>query len=113
MRPTLFALTLLAATATSVLAQAPAQTQFPVPAAATTPPSRPLIIFPGTNSATCPLAMAAQQQSTGQTIWTVALEDERSPRTQTTIRPSDAGVHVKLVDFKGKAIRQVDRKSVV
>jgi hypothetical protein len=101
MRPTLFALTLLAATAT--LAQA--QTRFPVPAAATTPPSRPLIVFPGTNGATCPLAMAAQQQSSGQTIWTVALEDERSPMT--AIRPGDAGVHVRLVDFKDKAIRQV------
>lgn len=105
MRPTLFALTLLAATAAPILAQAPAQTQFPVPSAATTRPAH--IVFTGTNAGTCPIGMTAQRRDAGQTLWTVALEEERSPKTEAAMRPGDAGVHVELNGFKDKAIRQV------
>jgi hypothetical protein len=103
MRPTLFALILLAATATPILAQAQAQRQFPVPSAATMRPSPPQI-FTGTNGGTCPIRMTAQRQDAGQTLWTIALEDEQGP---TTMRPGDAGVHVELTGFREKAIQQV------
>ena len=102
MRPTLFALTLLAATAT--LAQA--QTQFPITTAATTQPSPPHI-FTGMNGGICPVGMTAQQQASGQTLWTIALEDQRSSKNDAAMRPGDAGVHVELTGFKDKAIRQV------
>lgn len=103
MRPTLFALILLAATATPILAQAQAQRQFPVPSAATMRPSPPQI-FTGTNGGTCPIRMTAQRQDAGQTLWTIALEDEQG---STAMRPGDAGVHVELNGFNDKAIQQV------
>ena len=106
MRPTLFALILLAATATPILAQAQAQRQFPVPSAATMRPSPPQI-FTGTNGGTCPIRMTAQRQDAGQTLWTIALEDEQGPKAETAIRPGDAGVHVELTGFREKAIQQV------
>lgn len=106
MRPTLFALILLAATATPILAQAQAQRQFPVPSAATMRPSPPQI-FTGTNGGTCPIRMTAQRQDAGQTLWTIALEDEGGPKAETAMRPGDAGVHVELTGSREKAIQQV------
>lgn len=58
--------------------------------------------------ASCPVGMAAQQASLGQTMWTISLEDTRQPRNEAAVRASNSGVHVELTAANGKPIHQVE-----
>jgi hypothetical protein len=121
MRLIVFALPLLAATAT--FAQSSAQPLAQSGAAnPTVTKATPSILLPiGVSS--CPVAMSAQQAALGQTIWTISREDAGQPRNEAVPRSSDSGVHVELDSLpgggfqgnssrgyasRGKAIRQVE-----
>jgi hypothetical protein len=100
MRPTFFALFLLAATPAFAQNQIPPQP----PITATTPALPPdlHIILPN-----CPVGMSAQQRGAAQTLWTISLEDAGQPQNEQAARSSNAGVHVELHSGKS-TIRQVE-----
>lgn len=53
----------------------------------------------------CPASLTAQQQSSGQTIWTIAQEDKNNPRVESN--GADTGVHVDLHSLRS-AVRQIE-----
>jgi hypothetical protein len=96
MRPTLFALPLLAATV------AFGQTQQSTPAPIVAP------INPSNIQGKCPVGMAAQRSGTGQTLWAIALEDSGNQKNEAAARAANSGVHVELNTRNKSAIRQVE-----
>jgi hypothetical protein len=103
MRPIVFALTLLAATAA-----------FAQNSPANPPVTRStLSVIHLDAEPSCPVAMSAQRAALGETIWTIALEDAGQPRDEAVPRVSGSGVHVELKAPRdkaslNKAIRQID-----
>ena len=116
MRPVVFALPLLAATA----AFSQGRPAIP-PATSSTPSTQSFIVQKEEamigldkiearlgSAASCPVGMRAQQAASGQTVWTISREDARQPRNEVARRSGEAGVHVELNAANDKPIHQVE-----
>ena len=81
------------------------QTQNHVPAFVS-PTTLPLLRPLGVG---CPVGMKAERQASGQREWIVSLEDAlQVQRPNNTTRANNAGVHVDLVGFRSKPMRQAE-----
>jgi hypothetical protein len=67
---------------------------------AQTLPQAPKVLFG------CPVGMTAQQSGIGQTLWTIALEDQNKAPKQTDT--GGMGVHVELKGRNASTIKQVE-----
>ncbi len=98
MRTVLFALSLLAVS----VGQAQKQNQFPVPNTNTTLSSQ-FALFDN-----CPVGFRAQQRASGETIWTIALEDAGKPASSNPASPGNIGVHVELNTHGKSSIQKAE-----
>jgi len=67
------------------------------------PQSQPTIV--AADGIHCPVGMKAQQSGVGQTLWTIALEDQSKTQSHTE---GGMGVHVDLRAMNGSTIKQVE-----
>ena len=65
----------------------------------------PVIVINNANGIGCPVGMNVQQKGVGQTLWTIALEDQN--KTPRQINPG-MGVHIELMGRNASTIKQVE-----
>lgn len=64
-----------------------------------------VVASPSHRLTVCPASLTAQQQSSGQTIWTIAQEDKNNPRAVSN--GAGTGVHVDLHSLRS-AVRHIE-----
>jgi hypothetical protein len=109
MRHPVIALTLLAAT--TALAQTPSSAPLPGAMSPTQAMQAMAMAMAAKVEAyrgdACPVGFTAHKRASGQTVWTISLEDARRSLNGASVRPGNSGVHVELVDGLQSPITQV------